>query len=270
MTVRTLRLSETGKIVAWQEAGHGDPLILIHGVGMQSAAWGPQIKTLSAEFRVLALDMPGHRASDPLAAGSALPDYVAWLHAVINALGLERANIAGHSMGALIALGFAIEHPEHTNRVALVNGVYQRTAAARKAVMDRANDIQNGKIDLTTPLNRWFADTAADRTARAQVAEWLGSVDGQGYATAYTAFAKGDMVYADRIGEIAGPFLALTGSDDPNSTPEMSSAMAAAAQQGRAVTIEGHRHMVNLTAPDDVTAHLRRWLHTPLDQEALR
>ena len=75
--------------------------------------------------------------------------------------------------------------------------------------------------------------------------------------------------YADRIGEITCSFLALTGSGDPNSTPEMSTVMAEAARQGRAVTIDGHRHMVNLTAPDKVTAQLRAWLDMPVEQEDL-
>lgn len=270
MTATRLRLSATGKSVALREMGHGQPLFLIHGVGMQSAAWEPQIENLSNDFRVIAPDMPGHGGSDPIATGSKLPDYVEWLRHIVASLGIESANIAGHSMGALIALGFAVEHPDQTKRVALLNGVYKRAPAARKAVADRAKEIQEGGTDLTTPLNRWFGDSMTDPAVRALVTEWLTSVDRKGYGTAYVAFAQGDATYADRIGKITCPFLALTGSGDPNSTPEMSTAMAEAARQGRAVTIEGHRHMVNLTAPDEVTAQLRAWLDMPVEQEDLQ
>ena len=58
------------------------------------------------------------------------------------------------------------------------------------------------------------------------------------------------------------PALFLTAGDDPNSTPAMARAMAAAAPNGRAVVIEGHRHMVNLTAPQLVNAALADWLRT--------
>jgi pimeloyl-ACP methyl ester carboxylesterase len=58
------------------------------------------------------------------------------------------------------------------------------------------------------------------------------------------------------------PLLVLTADGDANSTPAMTQAMAAMAPLGRAVVIEGHRHMVNLTAPDAVTAELQRWLNT--------
>ena len=65
MTLKTLPLSEDGTRLSYREAGEGAPLVLIHGVGMQSAAWAPQFPALSRRCRVLALDMPGHGGSSP-------------------------------------------------------------------------------------------------------------------------------------------------------------------------------------------------------------
>ncbi|MCB4457049.1 alpha/beta fold hydrolase [Leisingera sp. McT4-56] len=262
MTSATLQLSEPYGAVTCQRAGRGDPVVLIHGVGMQSAAWGPQIEALSLAHQVIALDMPGHGGSALLPEGAELPDYVAWLHAVLQALDLGPVSLAGHSMGALIAGGYAVCHPESVARVALLNGVFRRSAGARQAVEARAAEIRAGSFDLETPLARWFGDSPADQQARAQVGEWLSGVNLAGYAAAYTAFARGDSTYADGFAGIRCPLLALTGDGDPNSTPEMAQMMATAAQQGRAVVIEGHRHMVNLTAPAEVNAALRAWLNT--------
>lgn len=262
MTSTTLPLSEPYGAVTCQRAGEGRPLVLIHGVGMQSAAWGPQIEAFARNHEVIALDMPGHGGSAPLPEGAELPDYVAWLHEVLRALDLGPVSLAGHSMGALIAGGYAASHPENVARVALLNGVFQRSADARAAVEARAAEIRAGSFDLETPLARWFGDSPADQAARAQVGEWLSAVNLQGYAAAYTAFARGDSTYADGFAGIHCPLLALTGDGDPNSTPEMAQMMAAAAPQGRAVVIEGHRHMVNLTAPAAVNAALRDWLNT--------
>lgn len=270
MSAQLKQVSCSEGVVSLRESGKGVPLVLIHGVGMQSAAWGPQIEDLSSDCRVIALDLPGHGGSDSIAMGSALPDYVNWLAAVFDALKLNRANIAGHSMGALIALGFAATHPARTERVALLNGVYRRTAEASAAVKSRAAEIRAGQFDVSTPLNRWFGTTSAQTKIRAQVAEWLHSVDPAGYGTAYTAFAHGDATYAKKLQDIACPFLAITGDGDPNSTPDMSKAMARAVQQGRAVTIEGHRHMVNLTAPVAVNKQLRIWLSIPAERETAR
>ena len=257
MTSRILRLSD-GLAVRAVEAGTGAPLLLIHGVGLRAEAWGPQQAALAAECRVIAVDMPGHGDSDPLPGAPRLPDYVDWAARVIRALGLGPASVAGHSMGALIAAGLAVEHPALVRRAALLNGVHRRGPEARAAVLARAAEIAAGSGGVEAPLARWFTADQAD--LRDRVAGWIGAVPKAGYAAAYRAFAEGDAVYADRIGEIRCPLLVLTGDGDANSTPAMTREMAALAPLGRAVVIEGHRHMVNLTAPDAVNAELKLWL----------
>ncbi len=253
-TPRTLRLSD-GSTVRVLDAGAGQPLLLIHGVGLRAEAWGPQMRL---EAHVIAVDMPGHGDSAPLPPGARLPDYVAWAARVIDALGLGPVNVAGHSMGSLIAAGLAIDHPHLVTRVALLNGVHRRTPEARAAVLGRAAEIATGVGSIQAPLARWFTPDQAD--LRDQVAGWLRAVSPNGYAMAYRAFAEGDTAYADRLGEIACPALVLTADGDPNSTPEMTRAMAAMMQNGQAFVIPGHRHMVNLTAPRAVTQALRDWL----------
>ncbi len=89
---------------------------------------------------------------------------------------------------------------------------------------------------------------------------WLAAVDVEAYATAYGAFAEGDDVYADQWSSVTCPALFLTGEHDPNSTPQMTLDLAAASPHGEACIIADHRHMVNMTAPAEVTAALRHWL----------
>ncbi|UWP88226.1 alpha/beta fold hydrolase [Aliiroseovarius crassostreae] len=249
-----------GGTLAYREAGLGQTVVLIHGVGMQSAAWAPQIATLARSYRVIALDMPGHGGSSPLSAQAQLADFVVWLGGALDALELGAVSLIGHSMGALIAAGYAVTHPERVERVALLNGVFRRSPTARAAVLSRAETIRSGAFDLETPLERWFGSTPAEIQARSQVSGWLTEVNIDGYATAYTAFARGDQTYADQIKQIQCPLLALTGDGDLNSTPAMAQAMAAETPDGHAVIIEGHRHMVNLTAPEAVNAALAIWL----------
>lgn len=259
MMSRILRLSD-GAPVRLIGAGAGEPLLLIHGVGLRAEAWRPQIEELSSVARVIAVDMPGHGESAPLPEGALLPDFVAWAARVIAALGLGPVNVAGHSMGSLIAGGLAVEHPDLVRRVALLNGVHRREEAARAAVLARAEEIAAGRGSIDGPLSRWFGED--DGAVRDEVAAWLSAVSPRGYATAYRAFAEGDRVYADRLAGIRCPMLVLTGDGDANSTPEMTRAMAGLAPRGRAAVIAGHRHMVGLTAPDKVNAELKQWLAT--------
>lgn len=263
MTLKTQQLSKPFGILCYRESGQGEPLVLLHGVGMQSATWTPQIDYFSQTKRVIALDMPGHGGSSRLPEDSSLGDFVDWLQAALDALELDKVNLAGHSMGALIAGGFAIHYPERVSRVAVLNGVHNRSAQARVAAMSRAEQISDGDIDIESPLTRWFDDSDADQAIRAKVKGWLLEVDLQGYATAYKAFARDDQMFCARWGEVSCPMLALTADGDPNSTPDMSIAMAAAASNGQAEVIKGHRHMVNLTAPEAVNRRLEAWLKKP-------
>lgn len=256
----TLQRSSTPSGAAYADAGTGEPLVLVHGVGMRLEAWAPQIAAFTSSHRVIAVDMPGHGRSRPLPEGAGLPDYVAWLATVLEEIGLGPASIAGHSMGALIAGGIAVEAPERVARVALLNGVYRRDEAARAAVLARASEIVSGHFDREAPLKRWFGAGHEHEDAYALCKRLLAEVDGHGYAAAYRAFAAGDAVYADRWPDVSCPALFLTGDGDLNSTAGMARDMAAAAIRGRAVVIPGHRHMVNLTAPAEVNAALAAWL----------
>jgi pimeloyl-ACP methyl ester carboxylesterase len=256
----TLQRSRTRGGAAYVDSGRGQPLLLIHGVGMRLEAWAPQVAALGHGHRVIAVDMPGHGESDLLPSGALLPDFVAWFGKVIDDLDLAKVNVAGHSMGALISGGMAASYPDRVSRVCLLNGVYRRSSQARAAVEERAAAMRNGEFDSEAPLGRWFSPDEIGTDVYRLTRDWLIRNNPQGYATAYAAFAKGDAIYADAWPKVQVPALFLTGSGDPNSTPQMSRQMAAAAPQGRCLIIEGHRHMVNLTAPDEVNAAMQAWL----------
>jgi len=252
------RLSRNG--VAYHEAGEGEALVLIHGVGMRLEAWAPQIANLAKTHRVIAIDMPGHGGSARLPLGSTIRDFVDWLERFLDDLGLSRVSIAGHSMGAMISGGAVATFPQRIDRIAYLNGVYKRDPEAKAAVLARATAIAATGVDKEGPLMRWFGDDPQSSAARELTRGWLEMVDPEGYAVAYRAFAAGDDVYCDCWPNVICPAMFLTGDGDPNSTPEMAEEMAAKARNGWARVIGGHRHMVNLTAPQIVNDMMREWL----------
>jgi pimeloyl-ACP methyl ester carboxylesterase len=253
--------------VSYVEAGEGEALVLIHGVGMRVEAWAPQIAVFAKTHRVIAVDMPGHGESAKLASGSTLEDFVAWFGRFLDELNIDAANVAGHSMGALISGGAAATFGRRIRRVAYLNGVYRRDPEAKAAVMSRAASIRTDGIDRDGPLKRWFGDDDNSLHARDLTRGWLGMVDPEGYAIAYSAFAGGDDTYAECWRELRCPALFLTGSHDPNSTPEMATQMAAITPNGWAHIVDGHRHMVNLTAPHTVNRLLAEWLEHRVEEE---
>lgn len=260
MTFPTRPRSRTLHGSAYVDTGEGEPLVLVHGVGLRLEAWASQIDSLAATHRVIAVDLPGHGTSLPIGRGSGLGAFVDWFTTTLDDLGLDSVNVAGHSMGALISGGCAVIAPERVRRVALLSSVYRRDRAAESAVRERAAEIAAGKLDPIAPLSRWFGDECVASEPYRLVKDWLTSVDIEAYSTAYGAFAEGDDLYADRWPEVTCPALLLTGELDPNSTPQMSRDLAAAAPDAEACIIADHRHMVNMTAPAEVTAALRHWL----------
>ena len=251
---------QTRRGTAYVELGAGEPLVLVHGVGMRLEAWAPQIVHFARTHTVIALDMPGHGESAPLPIGSNLRDFVGWFGEALDDLGLGAVNVAGHSMGALIAGGAAASLPDRILRVACLNAAHRRSMAAKRAVLERAAAIWTEGVDPDGPIGRWFDSSEGSREVSAVVHGWLAGASAQSYAVTYTAFATGDEIYAGAWPGVTAPALFLTGSDDPNSTPEMSRQMAALAPRGQLAIIEGHRHMVNLTAPEQVNAAMETWL----------
>lgn len=150
--------SETPSGIAYVAVGRGEPLVLIHGVGMRLEAWLPQIEALSGKFEVIAADLPGHGGSAPLASGAGLPAFVSRFARFLSEIARGPVSVAGHSMGALIAGGLAVEVPVLVRRVALLNGVHRRDPVARDAVRQRAAEIETGGFDREAPLRRWFGE----------------------------------------------------------------------------------------------------------------
>ena len=102
-------------------AGKGEPLLLLHGLGASLMAWGLNIEPLSQEFSVYAIDIPGHGDSEKPDLDYQMPTAINFVRGFMDALGLERASIAGSSMGGMIALRTAVEYPELVNRLVLVD-----------------------------------------------------------------------------------------------------------------------------------------------------
>ncbi|MEX3937670.1 alpha/beta fold hydrolase [Paraburkholderia phymatum] len=242
----------------------GETVVLIHGVGMNRSVWAPQIDALTASFQVVVYDMLGHGDSALPTPAPTLDEYAAQLEALLDTMRIGRAHIVGHSMGALVALEFALTHPQRTLSVVALNAVYDRTPAQREAVMTRAATLNDAPADagVDATLSRWFGDPIPVHLTQAAqaVRELLLSVDPVGYARTYRLFASSDDAHVGRLASLAVPSLFLTGECDPNSSPSMSLAMAAAAPFGRAEIIANERHMMNVTDPARVNEKLLAFL----------
>ena len=256
MTWTTQPRSKIG-VLATISTGTGPLVVLIHGVGLRSEAWGAQIEALSRSYRVIALDMPGHGASPALAVGPNMADYVETIVAVLD----EPAIVIGHSFGAMIALQIAIRHPAKVKAVAALNAIHGRDADAKATVKLRANKLDGRTIaDPTATLIRWFgADVSPQRMA---CEEWLRNANPAGYRDAYRVFATEDGAAEADLNAIQCPVLCLTGKEESNSTPDMSRKISQLTPNGRAEIIDGAAHMLPMTHATCVNALLSDFIES--------
>ncbi len=232
-------------------AGSGPRVILLHGVGLRAEAWSAQIDVLHKSFEVVALDTAGHGDSPPLTVNASLAAFTDLVAAAIDGPVL----VAGHSMGAMIGLDLAIRYPDLVLGIAALNAIYRRTPEAASAVRKRAAVLEgNSSPESTDTLKRWFG-TAPSPEATACF-NWLRSVDPAGYRAAYMVFAHEDGPDDAGLAQLRCPALFCTGSEEPNSLPAMSEAMATLAPQGTARIVDGAAHMMPMTHPTEVNGIL--------------
>ncbi|MGB2711360.1 MAG: alpha/beta fold hydrolase, partial [Conexibacter sp.] len=98
-----------GGTLAYERAGAGEPLLLVHANGMSRAAWRPVLALLEPQRDVIAVDLPGHGGSGPVAPhiAAAPAGFARIFAALLDELGIERAHVAGNSLGGWTALELA-------------------------------------------------------------------------------------------------------------------------------------------------------------------
>ncbi|MFK7743897.1 MAG: alpha/beta fold hydrolase [Roseobacter sp.] len=271
MTWTTRQRSEGAGALSYYQAGTGPALVLIHGVGLRAEAWGALLPAMSRHFRVICVDMPGHGES-ALAGAGTLEDFCTRFTQFLAELPIP-VFLAGHSMGALLAVELAVQHPRKVAGVAALNAVYKRSDAARDAVQARAASLRvGGTTDPTATLERWFgrAPTAKLTTARDACQNWLVEADVDGYATAYDIFAHHSGLADHTLQALTCPALFMTGDRDLNSTPQMSIAMAGMCMQASAISLPDAAHMMPMTHADLVAKALTETFLKTADRHRAR
>ena len=106
---------------AFRIAGSGPALLLLHGLGCDSSTWRDVIPTFAKNFTVIAPDLLGHGESDKPNADYSLGGYANGMRDLLTILGIDKVTVVGHSFGGGVAMQFAYQFPDRTERVILVS-----------------------------------------------------------------------------------------------------------------------------------------------------
>ncbi|MDX6277081.1 MAG: hypothetical protein QOJ72_1209 [Nocardioidaceae bacterium] len=106
---------------AFRLQGTGPALLLLHGLGCDSSTWSEVMPKLAEHFTVIAPDLLGHGESDKPNADYSLGGYANGMRDLLTILGIDKVTVVGHSFGGGVAMQFAYQFPDRTERVVLVS-----------------------------------------------------------------------------------------------------------------------------------------------------
>lgn len=213
-----------GLRIAYERVGEGPPLVFLHGVLGDSREWREQVSGLSDEFTVIAWDAPGcGRSADP-APPFGTADWAGALAGLLEAIGVERAHVAGLSWGGTVALELYRLYPERVRSLILAD-----TYAGWKGSLSLAAEVASVIASARPPM--------------------LGLM----------AQAMGDTDQRDLLPYIDVPTLLLWGEADQRSPLSVAEAFSVAIPGARLVVIPDAGHMSNMEQPERFNAAVRQF-----------
>ncbi|MFP4322574.1 MAG: alpha/beta fold hydrolase [Anaerolineales bacterium] len=243
--------TDYGRLFVTDRSGDAPPLLLIHGAGSDHLSWSAPLRRLPGR-RVLAPDLPGHGRS----AGDAQADVMPYANAVIallDALAVPKAIIAGHSMGGAIAQTLALDHSERVAGLILV------TTGARLPVNPQIlQTVHADSAQVVEWITKWAWAPDAPADMRALGRQALMQVSPQVLYADYLACDRFDI--RARLGEITAPTLVIGGELDKMTPPKFSHTLATGIPGAELRIIPGGGHYVVLEQPDTVTNIVKTWL----------
>lgn len=254
--------------ISFYKIGRGEPVILIHGLGLRSESWINQIKLLKKNYTVFAIDLPGHGKSEFLTKKNINLKY--YCNEIIKFIKINKIHkpiLVGHSLGALITIEIAGIAPNILKRGVAISPIYKRSLKALKEIQIRAKEIRENpteKVLVDSLIQRWFANSKSKKIIKCsnfikKLLKLNMRFNFKGYAIAYDVFSnlKGNSLTT--IKKIKIPMFYVTGEKDLNSTPLMSKKLAKINKNEYKI-IKGARHILQLTHSEEFNFYLIKFI----------
>jgi pimeloyl-ACP methyl ester carboxylesterase len=259
-----------GLEIAYRRVGGGPPLILVHGATVDGRMWQPQLDSLADEFTVVAWDEPGAGRSSDLPADFGLADYADSLAALIEALALGPAHVAGLSWGGTVVLELYRHHPELVASLIFADtyagwkgSLPEEEVRARVAVVHETLAGAVEEFDPGAAVPGWFAGSPPARFV-ALLEEMAADVRPESVGHAMSLMAEADE--RDLLPRIAVPTLLIWGELDVRSPLEVARQFEEAISDTTLVVIPGAGHVSNLERPEQFNETVREFCraHPPV------
>jgi 3-oxoadipate enol-lactonase len=249
--------------LAYDDAGSGHCVVLIHGHPFDRTLWEPQVAALSDSFRVLVPDLRGFGQS-PVTPGSVtMRELAADIEELLDDLGIESAAAVGLSMGGLVTMELAAARPERYWAIGLVATTVEPPAPHdRLTRFQRADAVErDGMPVLVNYMHSGLYGPACPPAIRARVDAMMSAISPAGAAAALRGRADRPD-YRPMLARLDIPALVCGGSADPWSDDVVIADIAACLKHPEVMVIDGVGHLPNLEAERDFNDALRAFLLT--------
>ena len=244
------------------DSGVGKPALLLHGVGCCADDWVGPAGYFRDRFRVIRPDARGHGRSSAPPGEWRLADFIGDLVGILDRLHIEKAHIAGFSMGGLQAQGLAIAHPDRVGKLAIIAATTGRSGAEQAQVEERLAYIRSnspGSYFETHAAKRWFTQEFV-RT-RSDVIDYARRVVSanrhESYVKAYEVLVQSDL--GPDLCRIRHETLVLTGERDIGAGPKVARFIAGQIEGSHLIVLPRLRHHILLEAPELVGGIVREF-----------
>lgn len=250
--------------IHYDEAGEGDAVLLVHGLGLDLRMWDDQVPALAKRYRVVRMDLHGFGRSSAVTGPFSHSDIMAEL---LECLGIERAHIVGLSLGGLISAQFVQEHPELSRSLTLVDS--DMSGLAWKSLGPSiAKVFAAGKTDVEAAKKLWieheFFDPARKKPAViARIEQMVNDYSGWLFANAGSGIERKPQTRtAEVLGHFDLPTLVVIGEHDLPDFRDIADEVAKRVPGARKVVLAGVGHMSNMEDPESFNRVLLEFLET--------
>jgi 2-hydroxy-6-oxonona-2,4-dienedioate hydrolase len=233
------------------ECGTGEPLILMHGTGGHLEAFTRNLRALSAEYRVIAYDYPGHGWTTTTETDLEIDHYIEHLLALMDELGTERAHLSGESLGGWVAVKFAARYPDRVARLVLNT---PGGTMATPEVMERIRSLSQAAANdpsyerIRARLEWLMADPSSVTDELVAIRQGVYSRPGFAESMRHILclqdpeIRRRNLVTDEELAAITSPTLVIWTSDDPSGPAKAGLDMADRIPAGefRLITGAGH------------------------------
>ena len=255
-----------GLRIAYQRAGKGPPLVLLHGFIVDSRVWRRQLEDLSRDFDVIAWDAPGcGQSSDPREDFS-LAEFADCLSGLLDSVGVSSADLLGLSCGGTMAMEFNRRQPDRVRSLILADtyagwtGSLGEEAAAQRL----ARCLRESELPAQEWLPQWVPDafsSAAPKELLDECASIMSGFHPVGFRAMSRALAPD---FRELLPLINVPTLLIWGEDDKRSPLKAGRAMCDSIRGARLTVIPGAGHVSNMEQPERFNAAVREFVRATI------